>query len=497
MHRIRWAERPITFRSLVDNPTIQKPALVQIGTKSIIVGDKISGQFIVASPCKLSNNQFDTIEEDIVLSNKHTGLWRVLLKATPRRDNHIHRLTTKDIETIYKKDFQNQRTFPRSYISTKRIEAFELHDGTNDSSILNGYRTERRLIYIEENVEFQIDDIGEIEYTPTEGERTSQDYIMIPKTKSNTILQFLIPNIQEQEEVIRNRVLRSLYCTIKNKSYKRSFLLEVNEQPCDIHPIASDGSTELRYLHSTQNLFDYMSKYENDISIYVKLIRGDLPTKAIDYDGYMVFKSVLNGDTIPICSIEDLQITLTNPNLPVQVKLPIDNKAWYSLPKIHAAELQCMQLALALLARHESDIYITDKVGKTIPDFLQSTNDQQRYTPLRQSSDTMRNHLLKHKSEDDLRSEERKKILYEQPKIFKSQTPTLSRATPFFHPASDQLYRNEEKRLLLANLKASQQYLKEKEKRNQNARKTALDRSILSSIFSTSNRRTKNKHDSK
>ena len=87
-------------------------------------------------------------------------------------------------------------------------------------------------------------------------------------------MQFLLPGIVGQEQLIRNRVLRALYCTTKNETRRRHFLLEVNEQPCEIRPIASEGSSELRYLHSTQNLYDYMSSYRNDVMLYVKLLRG-------------------------------------------------------------------------------------------------------------------------------------------------------------------------------------------------------------------------------
>jgi hypothetical protein len=90
MDRIRWTEKSITFRNLIDNPAIQKPALgkfliiiiknkifyfllVQIGNKPIVVGEKINGEFIAASPCKVSNNRFDVMEEEIILSSKHTG----------------------------------------------------------------------------------------------------------------------------------------------------------------------------------------------------------------------------------------------------------------------------------------------------------------------------------------------------------------------------------------------------------------------------------------
>jgi hypothetical protein len=48
---------------------------VQIGTKLIIVGEKINGQFIMASPCRVSGDRFDVKEKEIVLSSKHTGFY--------------------------------------------------------------------------------------------------------------------------------------------------------------------------------------------------------------------------------------------------------------------------------------------------------------------------------------------------------------------------------------------------------------------------------------
>jgi hypothetical protein len=47
--------------------------LVQIGNKEIVVGEKINGEFIMASPCKVSGDRFDVMEQEIVLSSKHTG----------------------------------------------------------------------------------------------------------------------------------------------------------------------------------------------------------------------------------------------------------------------------------------------------------------------------------------------------------------------------------------------------------------------------------------
>jgi hypothetical protein len=45
-----------------------------MGSKAIIVGEKINGEFIMASPCKVSGDRFDVLQQEIVLSSKHTGL---------------------------------------------------------------------------------------------------------------------------------------------------------------------------------------------------------------------------------------------------------------------------------------------------------------------------------------------------------------------------------------------------------------------------------------
>jgi len=44
-----------------------------MGSKAIIIGEKINGEFIMASPCKVSGDRFDVLEQEIVLSSKHTG----------------------------------------------------------------------------------------------------------------------------------------------------------------------------------------------------------------------------------------------------------------------------------------------------------------------------------------------------------------------------------------------------------------------------------------
>ncbi|CAF0751736.1 unnamed protein product [Didymodactylos carnosus] len=364
MERIRWSEKRIPFKNIIENSLIPKPALVQIGQKTIVVGEKINGEFIMASPCKVVGNRFDVMEQEIVLSSKHTGLWRVISKSSSKKEESIHRLTVRDLETLYQRDKNHQRANPRSFICIRDVEAFELVIRTGDPSTVDGRRIDRRTKQIEEDTEFEITSGGEIEYTPSEGERTSQDYAFVPKKKQGLILSLLLPGIVEQEQLVRNRTLRALFCRTKGETRSRHFLLEVNEQPCEIRPIASEGSVELRYLHSTQNLYEYLHSHSSDTALYVKLLRGDPPIKAVEFDGYLVLKSVLNGDKVPICRTQDLEITLVSPDIPVQVRLPTKQEHyWRTLSEVRAAELQCMQLALALLARHESEMYINNESG--------------------------------------------------------------------------------------------------------------------------------------
>ena len=54
------------------------------------------------------------------------GVWRVISKATSKKEGHIHRLTTKDLERIHKQDVRNERVTPRSYICIRDVETFEL-----------------------------------------------------------------------------------------------------------------------------------------------------------------------------------------------------------------------------------------------------------------------------------------------------------------------------------------------------------------------------------
>lgn len=144
----------------------------------------------------------------------------------------------------------------------------------SDLNVASGRRAERVPQKIAENVEFQIVDIGEVEYTPKDSDLTSQDFVKVPNARSTKILNALIPGVAGPERLIRNRALRTLYCQTTNEKPQRHFCLEVNEQPCDIRPIASDGSSELRYLHSTRNLFKYLQTSGNDTTLHVKLLRG-------------------------------------------------------------------------------------------------------------------------------------------------------------------------------------------------------------------------------
>lgn len=60
----------------------------------------------------------------------------MISKATSKKEGHIHRLTSKDLERIHIKDIRNERTTPRSYICIRDIEAFELIIRSNGKNIL-------------------------------------------------------------------------------------------------------------------------------------------------------------------------------------------------------------------------------------------------------------------------------------------------------------------------------------------------------------------------
>jgi len=71
-------------------------------------------------------------------------------------------------------------------VQAKSLSFIENSFAFLDPKILNGSYIERRVKPIEEDIEFEITDTGEVEYTPSEGERTSQDYAMVAKSKQGT-----------------------------------------------------------------------------------------------------------------------------------------------------------------------------------------------------------------------------------------------------------------------------------------------------------------------
>jgi hypothetical protein len=109
----------------------------------------------------------------------------------------------------------------------------------------------------------------------------------------------------------------------------------------------------------------------------------------------MVLKNTLNGNKIPICRVEDLEITLVSPNLSARVKLPSRNEqAWRSLSEVRAAEVQCMQLSLALLARHESEMYVSLEGKAQREDYTPSDyNGEQCLATGHQQTSLIRKHI--------------------------------------------------------------------------------------------------------
>ncbi len=243
--------------------------------------------------------------------------------------------------------------------------------------------------------------------------------------------------------------------------------------------------------------------YEKKTDLF---ILGDTPLKAIDFDGYMVLKTVLSGERIPICSVEDLEVSLATPDLPIKVKLPTGDHTWRSLPEFRAAEVQCMQLSLALLARHESEIYVTIEREKNTSNFLQSnSNHEERSIISRRTSDTTKKHIEEYqetfdnqlsisKRQNDVRSGQTKLIRNvsgDEKKNSQQQTPKLIRAMPLSHPASDKLYRDDEKRATQDNLKTDRHHLEQGEKSNQTQRTVIRDKSMTSSSSTSNSSKTK------
>ena len=185
----------------------------------------------------------------------------------------------------------------------------------------------------------------------------------------------------------------------------------------------------------------------------------------------MVLKHTLNGDKIPICRVEDQEITLVSPDLPVRIRLPVGEPTWRSLPEIRAAERQCMLLSIALLSRHESEMFVTIESEKNTTNYLQTNYEREQRALLavqpsvaaRSSSDTGKKHsdesdklsgnnLLKSRVANDARSVPATIHLAEERRNSKARlsmhqsSPRISRPSPLSHPASDRLYKEDEKR---------------------------------------------------
>ena len=186
----------------------------------------------------------------------------------------------------------------------------------------------------------------------------------------------------------------------------------------------------------------------------------------------MVLKSTLNGYKIPICRVEDLEITLVSPDLPVKVRLPDREEAvWRSCAELRAAEVQCMQLALALLARHESGVYVTNEEEKNTRNDLESNyNEEQGALHTGQSSRSLRKYreecekvfgqsrLPKLRSTDDgddrrpaqsmARQFRNLTLGNKETQRHESTGPSKANTLPRTHTPSERLYRREEKRFV-------------------------------------------------
>ena len=177
---------------------------------------------------------------------------------------------------------------------------------------------------------------------------------------------------------------------------------------------------------------------------------GDPPVKAADYGGHMVLRTTLNGDRVPICRVDNLEITLVTPDLPVRVKMPVSENSWRSLSQIRAAELQCMQIPLALLSRHESEGYVTIEAEKNTTSYLQSNyNQEQRASTLQPTPESARYYTetvvqpMLTKSSNEMRSLQSRSSLADSRKVHKPPSAYYSGASS--HAASDRLYQDNAK----------------------------------------------------
>jgi hypothetical protein len=227
--------------------------------------------------------------------------------------------------------------------------------------------------------------------------------------------------------------------------------------------------------------------------------------KAIDFDGHIVLRATLNGDRIPICNVDNLEISLVSPDLPVRVKLPMDvDNSWRALPDIRAAELQCMQLSLSILSRHESEVYVRIENEKNTANYLQGNYNQEQYTSnIRSSIDTAKKHAdesdrttMSHtttrvKASNEARALQAKPSYANDGKAsrqlssYQQLSPTISHITPLTHQVPDRFYQDDGKRSMHGTRKVERQYTEPDEKYRPSQRRITREKTASSSTTSS------------
>lgn len=198
---------------------------------------------------------------------------------------------------------------------------------------------------------------------------------------------------------------------------------------------------------------------------------GDFPKKTAEFGGYIMFRKSLMGDQVPICYAHNYQLSLVNPDSFSKTKLPMDNNKWHSVPEFHTAELQCMQLSLALFSRHESEVYVTfeNEQSKTMTPKSHENRRQLQHqqepfeTFERQFNDLEINsndQLIKSRAVNTFHSEHpalHRTWSNDDKIIVNQQSVRSSSAKQPNHPASDMLYRDHERRARENNVHIEQQ----------------------------------------
>lgn len=207
----------------------------------------------------------------------------------------------------------------------------------------------------------------------------------------------------------------------------------------------------------------------------------------------MVFTGSFVGERVPMCYTDNYALSLVSPDAHVRVKLPIDQYKWRSIPEAHAAERQCMQLSLALLSRYESESYVI--FDKTLNNYNIRSNDNQKsqLLPPRKRSDTIEKHT--DKTEKGFHSpilplaasnnihrvplRATKTISDSDGNISSQQKLRIPKAAPASHVPSDQLYRDNEKRLTQDDNRPERRHQKPEERSHHSQPKSVHSTSTL------------------